>query len=427
MNKPFPNPIAESAVNVREILTPAGLRAWLVEDYAVPIVAVEFAMRGGGAQDMAGKAGVASMISGLMDEGAGDLDDQAFQTALDEKAIELSFHAERDYLSGRMRTLLRNVDTAGELMQLAINAPRFDEAPFLRVREQMNARLRHDAHDPAHMAGASWRARIFAGHPYAQPTEGELDTLAAIELADIKSHARDLVTRSDMVIAVVGAIGPERAGRLIDKLFAGLPTKAKRVDIAAAPFLGLGDCEIIDLDVPQSTIRFGRPALSRKDSDYMTSVVLAHVLGGGTGLSSRLFREVREKRGLAYSVSASIASFEHASYIYGGTTTKNERAHESLDVIQAEILDLARGNVTEAELDKGKKYLIGSYPLRFDTSTKIASQLVHIQLDGYGADWLTKRNHLIAEVTMSDAKRVAERLFGDGALSVTMVGRPVKG
>ena len=427
MNKPFTNPKAETAVNVREIVTPAGLRAWLVEDYAVPIVALEFAMRGGGAQDMPGKAGVGTMIAGLMDEGAGDLDDQAFQTALDEKAIELSFHAERDYLSGRMRTLSRNLDRAGELMQLAINAPRFDEAPFLRVREQMNARLRHDLHDPAHMAGSAWRARVFAGHPYAQATEGELDTLAAIELADIKSHAGDLVTRSDMVIAVVGAIGPERAGRLIDKLFAELPAKAKLVEIAPAPFHGLGDLEIIDLDVPQSTIRFGRPALSRRDPEYMTSMVLAHVLGGGTGLSSRLFREVREKRGLAYAVSASLATFEHGSYLYGGTTTKNERAHESLEVIRAEILDMAHGGITEAELDKGRKYLIGSYPLRFDSSTKIASQLVHIQLDGFGVEWLSERNKLIDAVTMADAQRVAERLFGDGALSVTMVGRPEKG
>ena len=115
-----------------------------------------------------------------------------------------------------------------------------------------------------------------------------------------------------------------------------------------APFAGLGDeVQAIDLDVPQTTIRFGRPALERDDPDYLTSVVLAHVLGGGTGLSSRLFREVREKRGLAYSVSASVATFDRASYIYGGTTTKNERAFESMDVIRAEILDMAQGHIGE--------------------------------------------------------------------------------
>jgi zinc protease len=274
------------------------------------------------------------------------------------------------------------------------------------------------------MASAAWRKRVFAGHAYAEPSEGEIETLAAIELEPLKRHARALIARSGLAIAIVGAISAERAARLVDELFAALPAKAKLEPHAAAPFHGLGDLEVIDLDVPQSTIRFGRPALDRNDPDYMTSVVLAHVLGGGTGLSSRLFREVREKRGLAYSVSASIATYDHAAYLYGGTTTKNERAHESLDVIRAEIRDMAEGNITETELDKGKKYLVGSYPLRFDTSTKIASQLVHMQLDGHGVEWLVERNRRIAAVTMQDAKRVAVRLFGDAALSVTMVGRP---
>ena len=138
--------------------------------------------------------------------------------------------------------------------------------------------------------------------------------------------------------------------------------------------------------MPQTTIRFGRPAPGRDDDDHMACVVLAHVLGGGTGLTSRLFREVREKRGLAYSASAAVAAFEQTSFLHGGTTTKNERAYESLEVIGNEILDLARGGITEDELEKGKRYLVGSYPLRFDTSTKIAGQLVNIQLEGHGPD-----------------------------------------
>jgi zinc protease len=177
--------------------------------------------------------------------------------------------------------------------------------------------------------------------------------------------------------------------------------------------------------VPQSTIRFGRPSFARHDPDYMTSVLLAHILGGGTGLSSRLFREVREKRGLAYSVSTSVSALDHASFLHGGTSTKNERAKESLDVIVAEILDMSGKGPTEEELVKGKKYLVGSYPLRFDTSAKIAGQLVHIQLDGFGPEWMIERNRLIEAVTMEDARRVAKRLFGDGAMSVAVVGRPV--
>jgi zinc protease len=425
MNAPIAKPTATRAVNVQQIETPRGVKAWLVEDYAVPLLSLEFAFKGGSAQDPPGKPGAATMLAALLDEGAGPLDSQAFQQALDEKAIEISFNCDRDYVGGRMRTLIRNVERASELLRLAVNEPRFDEAPITRVREQLSAGLRNEANDPGSLAGRTWRARSFPGHPYGAPPNGTLESLPKIERADLVALGRNLITRGALHIGIVGAIDAARAAKLIDAVFADLPASGVLADVAEAPFGGIGTIETIDLDVPQSTIRFGRPSLARHDPDYMASVLLAHILGGGTGLSSRLFREVREKRGLAYSVSTSVSTLDHASFLHGGTSTKNERAKESLDVIAAEILDLSRNGPTEEELDKGKKYLIGSYPLRFDTSAKIAGQLVHIQMDGFGPEWLVERNRLIEAVTMADARRIAKVLFGDGAVSVAIVGRPV--
>jgi zinc protease len=425
MNERMAPPAASSAVNVREIVSPGGVKAWLVEDYAVPIVSLELAFRGGASQDPKGRAGAATILSGLLDEGAGDLDSQAFHRALDEKAIEIGFHADADKLSGRMRTLAKNFDRAGALLALALNAPRFDQEPFERVREQVKAHLRHEMNDPDTVAWRRFRARVFAGHPYERPSDGSLDTLDALARADMGALHGKLMARDAAFLAVVGAIDEKRAGRLLDEAFAHLPAKSALGPVGPAPFLGIGGEEVIDLDVPQTTIRFGRPGPSRQDENYIPAFVLAHILGGGTGLSSRLFREVREKRGLAYAAYAGLSTQDYASYLTGGTTTKNERARESLDVIRAEILDMAKNAVTEEELEKGKRYLIGSYPLRFDTSTKIAGQLVQMQLDGYGREWLTERNERIRAVTMADAKRAAEALFGDGALSVVMVGRPV--
>jgi zinc protease len=424
MNAPVANRTLSRAVNVQEVVTPLGVNAWLVEDYAVPLVSLEFAFKGGAAQDPTGKTGAATMLAALFDEGAGSLDSQAFQQALDEKAIEISFNCDRDYIGGRMRTLIRNVDRAAELLRLAVNTPRLDEAPIARVREQLSAGLRHEANDPGSLAGRTWRARSFPGHPYGAPTNGTLETLPGVGRADLTLLAGNLVTRGALYVGIVGAIDAERAAKLIDLIFADLPPSGLLKDVSEASFGGIGTIETIDLDVPQSTIRFGRPAFARNDPDYMTSVLLAHILGGGTGLSSRLFREVREKRGLAYSVSTSISTLDHASFLHGGTSTKNERAKESLDVIVAEILDLSRNGPTQDELLKGKKYLVGSYPLRFDTSAKIAGQLVHIQMEGFGPEWLTERNRLIEAVTMEDARRVAKRLFEDGAMSVSVVGRP---
>src|SRR5271154_5352388 len=179
MNMPFVSPAAQSTVNVRELVTPRGVAAWLVEDYAVPLVSLEFAFSGGAAQDPSGKAGAATMLAGLLDEGAGDLDHQAFQRALDEKAIEISFHAERDHIGGRMRTLVRHGDRAAGVLRL-------DEGPFERVREQMNARLRQEANDPGAMSGRAWRARVFPGHPYGLSAEGTVETLDANQRGELE-------------------------------------------------------------------------------------------------------------------------------------------------------------------------------------------------------------------------------------------------
>ena len=323
-----------------------------------------------------------------------------------------------------MRTLTKNLDRAAELLRLAVNAPRFDEEPFERVREHMNARLRHDANDPGTLASRSWKAKSFPDHPYGQPAEGTLETLARIERADLVKAAKRGIARDQLLIAVVGAIDEKDAAALVDKAFADLPAKGDLKPIPEAAFAGLGAIDRIDLDVPQSTIRFGRPALKRDDPDFIPSVVAAHVLGGSGSMTSRLFREVREKRGLAYTVFGTFYSLEHGAYFYGGTTTKNERARESFDVASAEIRDVALNGLNEEELEKGKTYLIGSYPLRFDTSAKIASQLVHIQLERRAPEWLVERNREIAAVTMESVKRAAHRAFGDGSLHTTVVGRP---
>ena len=414
----------ETAVNVRTLVTPRGLTVWLVESYAVPLVSLEFAMRGGAAQDPPAEAGLSMMLAGLLDEGAGDLDSQAFQRALDEKAVEIHFRNDREHIAGRLRTLVKNLDRAAELLRLALNAPRFDEEPFVRVRENANARLRHDANDPAAVAARAWRTNAFPGHPYGLAAEGTLETLARIERAGVAAAAKRVIARDRLVIAVVGAIDEKGAAKFVDTIFSDLPEKGDLKPVPEADFAGLGRVDTLMLDVPQSTIRFGRPGLKRDDPDFIASLVAAHVLGGHGNMTSRLFREVREKRGLAYTVFGAFYALDHGGFFYGGTTTKNERAKESFDVASAEIRDVALNGLNEEELEKGKTYLIGSYPLRFDTSVKIASQLVQIQLEGRGPDWLIERNRQIAAVTMADVKRAAARALGDGSLYTAVVGKP---
>ena len=166
------------------------------------------------------------------------------------------------------------------------------------------------------------------------------------------------------------------------------------------------------------------PGLDRHDPDFWIAIVVNHILGGGV-FSARLFREVREKRGLAYSVYSQLSSFEHSAMLSGGTSTKNERALESLSVIEEEIAKLSADGPTAEELEKAQKYLIGSYALRFDTSTKIAGNLVSLQMEDYDVSFLDERNELIRSVTLEQTQRVARRLFEGKKLLVAAAGRPV--
>ncbi len=411
------------AATVQKVRSPGGIEAWLVEDYAVPLVAIDFSFKGGAAQDPSGKAGTASMMASLFDEGAGDLDSEGFHRALDDRAIEISFGAERDAISGRLKTLSRSIEAAVELLRLALNAPRFDADAVERVRAQTSASLRREAKDPDALAGRAWREAAFPNHPYGMPVRGLAETLGAVTRDDLVAAYRRSLVRRDLKIAAVGAIGAAQLGEMLDRAFGALPAEGSLVEVPAVSVAPGGAPRVIDLDIPQSTIRFGLPGIARRDPDHMAAVVINHILGGGV-FSARLFREVREKRGLAYSVYSQLSTFDRTAIFGGGTSTKNERAKESLDVIAEEIGKLASDGPTADELDKAKRFLTGSYALRFDTSLKIASQLVNLQTEGFDVDYLDQRNGLIDAVTLDDAKRVGTRMLGAGPLLVTLVGRP---
>jgi zinc protease len=423
MNAPAAAEIPSRASTVQKVVSKGGVEAWLVEDYAIPLIALEFAFKGGATQDPIGKPGAAVLLSGLLDEGGGPYDSEGFHRALDDNAIEMSFSADRDILTGRMQSLSRNSARAFALLQLAVTEARLDAESFERVVSQIAAGLKREANDPDVVAGRRLRALAYPNHPYGVPMRGELSTLPTLTRANLIEMRAATFARDNLKIAVVGAIDAATLAGHLDDVFGRLPEKASLNLVAPGAFSGAGTQHVDPIDLPQSTIRFGREGLARMDPDFIPATVVNHILGGGI-FSARLFREVREKRGLAYSIYSRLVTYDHAAMFYGGTSTKNERVAESMALIEKEISSLSDFGPTEEELDKAKKYLTGSYALRFDTSTKIAGQLVSLQSEGFGVEYLDERNRLIAAVTMEDAKRASKRLFGDSKLLVTVAGNP---
>jgi zinc protease len=409
---------------IRSVTSAKGITAWLVEDYTVPLVAIEVAIVGGTSQEAADKAGSLTMMTGLLDEGAGSMTSQQFQERLEETAIELSANAGKEAIRASLRTLTRNLDEAFTLLGLALNEPRFDADAIERVRSQLISGMKRDEFDPDSMASRRWFELAFPGHSYGREDRGTQKTVAALTRSDLVEAKNRLFTRDSLRIAVVGAINAEQLAVQLDKVFGGMPASGTRLPTAIMAPQMLGTLDVTTLDVPQSTIRFGMPGPRRKDPDFIAKFIINHILGGGV-FQARLFKEVREKRGLAYSVSSGLHAMPLSGMVFGGTATKNERAKESLDVIREEIAKLAMHGPEADELSKAKSYLTGSYALRFDTSSKIANQLLQLQLDELGMDYPDRRNSEIEAVDLAVAKQAAHDLLSGGNMLVTVVGKPV--
>ena len=416
------SPVAQ-AMKIQTVKSPGGIEGWLVEEHAVPMIALKFAFAGGNSQDPVGKEGLANFVSGMLDEGAGSLNSQDFQMRMEELAMRMNFEDGRDAMMGNLETLTVNRDKSLELLSLALTQPRFEPDAIERVRDQLQAGLVYAARDPNKVAGAAWYATAFAGHPYARPANGTMESVKAITQADLQSYVKRNFARSNLKVVAVGDITPTDYGKLLDTVFGGLPAKADLVDVPQTK-LAVGSQKVIDMNVPQSVAVFGLPAMARKDPDFMPAFVLNQILGGG-GFASRLMEEVREKRGLAYSVYSYIQPYDKASIFAGGVATKNESIAQSLDVIRSELKRMAEQGPTVAELNNAKSYLTGSYALRFDSNSKIASQLLGLLQEDYGIDYVDKRNALIDAVTLDDLKRVAAKLLQTDGLIVTIVGKPM--
>jgi len=414
---------ARAANKVQAVTSAAGITAWLVEDHSLPVVTVDVSFRGGAALDPPDKAGLANFTADLLDEGAGELDSPTFQGKLEDLATSMEFSASEDGVSASVRTITANLAPSLDLLRLALTAPRFDEPAVTRVRGQLLAQLARNRREPHYIAGRLWFRNAFGDHPYARPLRGTPESIERIAADDMRHFVGDRFGKDMMIIGVVGDIAPATLRDLLDKTFGALPAHAAAASVPEVQPNAAGSLLLAKMPIPQSVVTFGEPGIKRGDPDWYAAFVVNYILGGG-GFGSRLTEEVREKRGLAYSVATGLDPLQHTGLILGSVATQNGRLAQSLDIIRAEWRRLRDEGPTEKELENAKTYLTGSYALSLDSTGQIAATLVAIQRDKLGIDYLERRNALIDKVTLADAKRVARRLFDPDKLSFVVVGSP---
>ncbi len=414
---------ATAAVKVQEVVGASGVKAWLVEDHTNPIISLTVTFRAGASRDMPGKAGTARLLSTLLDEGAGDMKALAFQRRLESLSISLGFEVGRDTFRGTLRTLTRNRDEAFRLLGLALDKPRLDADAIERMRAQLISSALRAARNPGSIAQNAWWKAAYPNHPYGRPTGGDEKSLTAITRADLLDYVRRNFARDTIAIGVVGDITAAELKGLLDKTFGPLPAKATGRPVPDVKPRLSGKVVVRKLDVPQSVVVFGHAGIQRKDKDFYAAYVLNHILGGGS-FSSRLHNEVREKRGLAYSVHSYLWPLDHSALVMGAVATRNAKVAESVKLIRGEWARMAKEGVSDAELKSAKRYITGSYALRFSSSKNISEMLAALQAEGLSRDYFEKRNSYIAAVTPADIKRVAKRLLRANSLTFVVVGDP---
>lgn len=414
------SPVA--ALDIQEVTSPGGVKAWLVEDHSTPMLTLSFSFVGGESSDPVGREGRARLVSGLLDEGAGDLDSQAFQKALTDNSIRLRFNSRIDRFSGELVTLTETRERAVDLLRLALTQPRFDSGPVERIRAQVMASIRNDLQNPRSIASRAWWGASFPDHPYGRSGDGTLDSVAAVTVEDMEAFVNSTFARNGLVVSAVGDIDPSGLASLLDQVFGELPAESSALPAADTAPEAHGETVVVEVQVPQSVVVFGHAGIARDDPEWYAASLLNEVMAGGFG--SRLTEEIREKRGLVYGVYAYLLPLDHAPLVVGGLATQNARVAESLDILRAEWARMAEQGPTAEELADARTYLLGSFPLRLVDSDGTASVLMGLQESELPIDYLDRREELYRSVTLDDVRRVARRLYRPEQLTVVVVGMP---
>lgn len=414
----------DKVLNIQEVTSPNNIKAWLVEDHSLPIIAISFAFKDAGAvQNSPDKQGVSQLLSNTMDEGAGDLSSQEFQKALTDHSITLYFNSNRDNFGGQLKTLSRHKEKAFELLKLALTETRFDQEPFERMRQSNISRVKSSMGDPEWISARIFNDIAFSGHPYAQNSGGTLTSLNNITIEDLKNHKNNWLTKDRLVIGVMGDITKEELSNILDGVFGNLPATGKENNIQKFNLQNTAKTFIYDKDIPQTIISSAVPSLDKNDLDYITLQVLNYIYGGG-GFGSRLMEEAREKKGLTYGIYSSLMSEDYTNYINISTSTQNNSTKEVLDIIKNEMVKITNYPVGADELKDAQSYITGSMPLSMTSTDKVANILLNLQLDDRDISYLDKFKTGINNVTVQDVQRVAKRVFKPDNLLTILVGKP---
>ncbi len=404
----------------REVL-PNGIVLLVAERPAVPIVSVRAYVRAGSVFDPSGSPGLANLTADLLTRGTTRRSGEELDRAIEFVGGSLDADAGRDGTTVGVSVLKKDLDLGLDLLAEVIRTPTFPDAEVARRVTELKAAIRRSMENPESVASRELMQLVYPHHPYGHPVEGTLESVGTLDRERVLDFYRRHFRPDAMIVALVGAVTVSEARQAILARFGNwerpdAPTPA----VSAPPPTPSDRTKTIERELTQATVYLGRPAIRQNDPDYFALVVADYVLGGGS--ASRLYMKVREEAGLAYSVGSHVAPGRYGATTLISLQTRNSEVTTAVEIVRRQMQRMSTEPVLAQELDLAKSYLIGSFPLRLDTSSKVASFLIGVEDGGLGLDYADTFRREVARVSAEDVRRVSGVYFAPATFASVTVG-----
>ncbi len=418
----FVVPAASAMPAIQHWVTDNGVRVYFVAAPELPMVNINVTFAAGSARDD-GHAGLANMTSTLLDMGAAGLSADEIASRAESLGAELATGSARDMAWITLRSLsdAAYLQPALKLLADVINRPDFNEKDFARERERTLVAIRRSEQSPATVAEYTFFSSVYGDHPYAPRPGGTIESVSALQLDRIKAFYKRYYVANNAVFSIIGDLDRKAAGQLVEQVIAQLPAGKRAAALQSVPVLTKAQEQRVYHPSTQTHVRMGAPGMHRGDPDYFALYVGNHVLGGG-GLVSRLFEEVREKRGLSYSVNSYFSPMEQNGPYLFSLQTRNDQLDESLLVMRETLQDFVEKGPTKKELIASKKNITGGFPLRIASNSSILDYLTVIGFYDLPLDYLEVFNDRVMAVTRQQIIDAFQRRVSPDTMATIIVG-----
>ena len=411
-----------TAIEFKSLKTDSGIKFWLIEDNSLPLVSLSFLFKGGTSLDPEGKEGVTNLMTSLLDEGSANFSASDFRIAKRENGVKISYSAGKEKINGSFQVVKSQIQEGFWLLYESLNKPIFQLDKINEVKSQIEASIKIDQSNISTIASDKFNDLFFTNSKLGKTVKGNLDSLLKIKRSDILKSFKKSITKNNLVIGIAGDINEELAKKYIDYAFGSLPTNDSIKPISKLPNLRNG-VETFEIETPQTTVVFGQRGLGRSDEDYFAVRIANYVLGGG-GFQSRLYKEIREKNGLVYSIYSYLLPFELTGVIIGGFQTRNKNVQDTIQKVRDEWENIRINGISKEELTNAKTYFKGSFSRNLTSTVSIANLLMIVQYYNLGDDYFAKRDLIIDNVKLNHVNKLVKNLFDNDKLFFMVVGKP---